>query len=85
MEKIEIPKSNLTVSSSGSVTVESHELANALIQDHKNVITELGVKASEISLSKEGKITISNQGFADKVKAAMKGSAALNVGCGLGC
>lgn len=84
MDKIKVATSKVKVSSAGTVTVESSKLANALIQDNKSVLTELGVKASEITLLKDGKLKISNKSLAERIKADL-GSAALNIGCGLGC
>ena len=85
MEKIKISKNKLSLSNAGTVTLENQKLANALIQDNKNAITALGVKASEISISKDGKIKISNKNFAEKIKADLAVSPFLNIGCGLGC
>jgi phosphosulfolactate synthase (CoM biosynthesis protein A) len=85
MEKIKIAKNKLSVSSAGTVTLENQKLANALVQENKKVVTELGVKASEISITKDGKIRIANKTLAQRVKADLADASFVNIGCGLGC
>lgn len=85
MEKIKIPKSKLSVSGAGTVTLDNQKLANALVQDNKKAIAELGVKASEISITRDGKIKIANRTLAQRVKTDLSSAAFINIGCGLGC
>ena len=71
MKTLNVPGSQMTVDAEGVVTVESPELLYGLIHYNEEVLKglekELGIKASEITISKNGKLLFFNKKFAEKM------------------
>jgi hypothetical protein len=73
----------------GSVLVRSSDLVNTLINDTAKAVTQLSgvspITLNKISIDETGNVIITDDGFRDKIKAALDapGGASTNIaGCG---